>query len=210
MKLIRLNMANEAKKRCPYCGEEILAVAKKCKHCGEWLDKEETKACSICGEKMPANASVCPHCEEPQTLHEPVNITEDTQEGILYCKHCKAPLSKTSQLCPHCGEDDPFYFKAILNNRKQTNVGCGLFFILAIAIHEITNALGENGGLLRPTPIQLALLVAALAFVIFIIWYLRKQKVEECHDEIEKIAIEKGDTSVMNTWKEMVEEIKNK
>ena len=26
-------------KRCPYCGEEILAVAKKCKHCGEWLDE---------------------------------------------------------------------------------------------------------------------------------------------------------------------------
>ena len=31
----------EEKKLCPYCGEEILAVAKKCKHCGEWLDKEE-------------------------------------------------------------------------------------------------------------------------------------------------------------------------
>lgn len=26
-------------KICPYCGEEILAAAKKCKHCGEWLDK---------------------------------------------------------------------------------------------------------------------------------------------------------------------------
>lgn len=26
---------------CPYCGEEILAIAKKCKHCGEWLDNEE-------------------------------------------------------------------------------------------------------------------------------------------------------------------------
>ena len=26
-------------KNCPYCGEEVLAVAKKCKHCGEWLDK---------------------------------------------------------------------------------------------------------------------------------------------------------------------------
>jgi len=27
---------------CPYCGEEILAVATKCKHCGEWLDKTAT------------------------------------------------------------------------------------------------------------------------------------------------------------------------
>lgn len=26
------------KKVCPYCGEEIMAAAKKCKHCGEWLD----------------------------------------------------------------------------------------------------------------------------------------------------------------------------
>ena len=28
-------------KRCPYCGEEILAVAKKCKYCGEWLNTED-------------------------------------------------------------------------------------------------------------------------------------------------------------------------
>jgi hypothetical protein len=27
-------------KKCPYCGEEILVVAK-CKHCGEWLGEEE-------------------------------------------------------------------------------------------------------------------------------------------------------------------------
>lgn len=27
-------------KRCPFCGEEILAVAKKCKHCKEWLDED--------------------------------------------------------------------------------------------------------------------------------------------------------------------------
>ena len=27
-------------KRCPFCGEEILAIAKKCKHCKEWLDED--------------------------------------------------------------------------------------------------------------------------------------------------------------------------
>ncbi len=26
--------------QCPYCAEEILAAAKKCKHCGEWLNGE--------------------------------------------------------------------------------------------------------------------------------------------------------------------------
>jgi len=28
-------------KTCPYCGEEILTAARKCKHCGEWFDATE-------------------------------------------------------------------------------------------------------------------------------------------------------------------------
>ena len=28
-------------KKCPFCGEEILAVAKKCKYCGEWLEEKQ-------------------------------------------------------------------------------------------------------------------------------------------------------------------------
>ena len=36
----------EETRKCPYCSEQILITAKKCKHCGEYLDdslREENK-----------------------------------------------------------------------------------------------------------------------------------------------------------------------
>ena len=66
----------DATKRCPYCGEEILAVAKKCKHCGEWLD-ENTQV------SMPQPTAVPePVCEPapaptPEPKKEPVDEREE-------------------------------------------------------------------------------------------------------------------------------------
>lgn len=63
---------NDKTKTCPYCGEEIKAVAKKCRYCGEWLtEKVETEKpvkmipCPACSELIPENTTVCPYCNEP-------------------------------------------------------------------------------------------------------------------------------------------------
>lgn len=68
-------------KRCPFCGEEILAVAKKCKHCGEWLNKDEKQdeekvmiPCPICGEMVEEGTTQCPYCHE--------SLVEDGQERV--------------------------------------------------------------------------------------------------------------------------------
>lgn len=57
-------------KTCPYCGEEILLAAKKCKHCHEWVEESvsptpQTKVCPTCGESIPAESKICPLCNEP-------------------------------------------------------------------------------------------------------------------------------------------------
>ena len=52
-------------KRCPYCGEEILAVAKKCRYCGEWLDADAEKSIPQKVDGMePEEASVAVEHEE--------------------------------------------------------------------------------------------------------------------------------------------------
>lgn len=114
----------EKTKKCPYCGEEILAVAKKCKHCGEWLEEKvkEQKACPICGEMVDIDLSQCPHCGEPthfsETQDESVikeqtftNNNNDSDNTYLYCKNCNAELPIDAKSCSNCGDSDPFFIK---------------------------------------------------------------------------------------------------
>jgi hypothetical protein len=61
-------------KQCPFCGEEVLAIAQKCKHCGEWLAKaKEQVPCPVCGEQIEKDSEICPVCKE--TLIKQPDVT---------------------------------------------------------------------------------------------------------------------------------------
>jgi uncharacterized membrane protein YvbJ len=50
-------MANmEETRKCPYCSEQILITAKKCKHCGEWLEEVNKREGTSWQEKGSSDA----------------------------------------------------------------------------------------------------------------------------------------------------------
>lgn len=213
----------EKTKRCPYCGEEILAIAKKCKHCGEWLDEthplKETKNGPACGESIAADAKVCPICNEPTYALDETETLSDTSDSkgttvindghILYCKTCKEKISSSAQTCPNYGDTDPFYFDDITNKRKKVGLGCATIVILAIVMTFIFRAFGSKHGILTWSSAEFWIFV----FVILGIWGLQKYfsyaNMKEHRDEMDKIFKSKNDSQALEIWKKELEEKNN-
>ncbi len=49
---------------CPFCLQKIKAEARKCPHCGEWVEPTKGyKICSHCGAKNKVEAFQCKECQ---------------------------------------------------------------------------------------------------------------------------------------------------
>src|SRR5689334_22072208 len=70
-------------KRCPYCGEKILAVAILCKHCKSRLDEQTGR--------------------EAQSQSTPVCVNHAGNVAVIRCEDCDAPiceLCRFDSVCP--------------------------------------------------------------------------------------------------------------
>lgn len=201
----------EETKRCPYCGEEILAIAKKCKYCGEWLEPHgvmiEKKECPICGESIDANLDVCPFCNEPTHFHE--CYAEEEQQCVslkegeyLYCKTCKEKISANATACPNCGDADPFYFKNIKKVNKKNKIGCFSVILVLCVMIAIYDTFGVENKIIRGV-IGLGVL---LFFVGTSVWNPYHNK-KICREEMDKIFQQKNDLLAHDIWEKKLEEV---
>jgi hypothetical protein len=69
-------METEKMKTCPCCGETILFIAKKCKHCGEWLeDKSESSTFEEEGAKVNQPVEINDVSSQVDALTEAINVS---------------------------------------------------------------------------------------------------------------------------------------
>lgn len=207
-------------KVCPYCGEEILVVAKKCKHCGEWLDNEIEKEkipCPICGEQIDSDMETCPYCDEPthfleghsekQKLILKEKVSKDTDSDFcLYCKSCKEKLSVDTETCNSCGDKDPFFIKKIANlNEASAKIGSYLAFgLLILAVILLHNYLPIwlliVGGIIFY--IILGLVLANISRNIFF-----RSEIDKYENIIRQFYTNIGHPTAFDNWKKLVDEI---
>lgn len=190
-------------KKCPYCGEEILAVARKCKHCGEWLDRKEQIPCPVCGEQIDADAAVCPHCKEPVSEDTQVEASEPQvaeqpaqSSSFYYCKNCKARLSINTEVCPQCGDKDPFYFKFIKNSNILAT-GLTIFPIALIIAYPMWTSIFSE------TLTNVSFGIGAVVWLIFLFGMrsASREIASQYFSTMHKIFKESGDPEGVYRWK---------
>lgn len=209
----------EETKRCPYCGEEIFAVAKKCKHCGEWMEQKEPekekKACPVCGELIDEGLKICPYCKEQTHFEEnmSVGLSQESVNGAdnnqLYCKSCKSKMHIDSESCNGCGDKDPFYFKRI---KRFGTISCGGAIVVSFILLYISNE--YMGFRLSITPAWLEFIcfaiiyfILASLFTVLIRRLLFHSFIMDYERIMKSLFEDMGNPSAIDSWNKKVDDI---
>lgn len=141
-----------ATRPCPFCGDEILLSASKCKHCGKFFSK-----CKFCGEEIAKDALKCKHCGEwlddtgknkqtNSTTSVPpasaprriVTGSAKTHATTKVCPYCGQSILRTAIKCNHCGEFLRGSRRVETNVKQGALIGAFVCFIIGICLMMFT------------------------------------------------------------------------
>jgi len=98
-------------KPCPLCGENILAVAKKCRYCGEYLTTDS----------IPIRSEVVMSDEKKSAHSVEVSFSAG---GTRKCPYCQKDVEKEAVTCPYC------HGTFVSSNRIRNAIGMIIVFLL--------------------------------------------------------------------------------
>ena len=98
-------------KPCPLCGESILAVAKKCRYCGEYLTTDS----------IPIRSEVVVSDEKKSAHSVEVSFSAG---GTRKCPYCQKDVEKEAVTCPYC------HGTFVSSNRIRNAIGMIIVFLL--------------------------------------------------------------------------------
>lgn len=96
-------------KICPFCGKEILAVAKMCKYCREWLPDESTKTVKPIETKL-ANTEECSQENPTEDKIGQATVLNSNETGSMFktmLKHSEEREAAIEAALAEMDEPDP-------------------------------------------------------------------------------------------------------
>jgi uncharacterized OB-fold protein len=87
---------------CPFCGELVSPIQRRCESCGTEFDAfseevSETSAVDLDGSESSVSDAEPSPLEPPKAAEAPVETVE------FECPACGKPVAENDKKCPHCG-----------------------------------------------------------------------------------------------------------